>query len=341
MIEYLISFVYYVILSIISFHVLIWLGKEVTMGICHVKRSLKDKVVLITGGNNGIGFETSLEMARRGAKLIIGCRNTQNVEDRIKSLVPGAEVEVVKLDLSLNSSIRKFADHVKSRYEVIDVLINNAGMVTKEKKESEDGFGLVMATNHLGHALLNHLLLDLVKRAGQSGDDYSRIIIVSSGAAGEKNAAIELCQPRQDKKSYKIDLGVKGLDIQYEKSKLAQVMYGKHLAKVLEDEGCNTFVATLHPGFVRTDIFQGLPEQQRKMLAWFSYVGGKTSLQGAQTTIYLAVCNLTQDLVKETSGTFFSDCRPNGWPASVLPKCIHDPIACKGVWDETMRMLKI
>ena len=160
--------------------------------------------MLITGGNKGIGFETSIELAKRGAKLIIGCRNTQNVESRIRKIVPEAEVEVYKLDLSSNKSIRNFAEEIKSKYEAIDTLINNAGMFTAEEKKSEDGYELIMATNFIGHALLNHLLLDLVKRAGEATEEYSRIIHLSSIAGQDKGVADDLCRRRPDNK-YDID----------------------------------------------------------------------------------------------------------------------------------------
>ena len=210
MIDYFLNFVYFVTTSVASILVISWIWKELTMGICRCKGSMKGKVVLITGGNNGIGFETSLELARRGASLIIGCRNIQNVKSKIQRFVPNANIDVVRLDLSSIGSIQKFVEEVKSRYDLIDVLINNAGLAgNRENKKSEDGFEVVMATNYFGHALLNHLLLDLVKRAGHVGDDCSRIILVSSIAAAHKSAANELCKIRQDR-SYDIKLGIGG-----------------------------------------------------------------------------------------------------------------------------------
>ena len=342
MFDYLTSFFYYVVISISSTHVLLWIWKELSMGICRCKGNLKGKIVLITGGNNGIGFETSLELARRGAKLIIGCRKIQNLETRIQKIVPGAEVEAIRLDLSSNASIKKFAEEVKSKYDIIDVLINNAGMVTRDMKKSEDGFELLMATNYLGHALLNHLLLDLVKKAGEVvGGDCSRIILVSSLASADKKAANDLCQFRHNN-SYDVDFGVKIMRHQYGKSKLAQIMYGKHLARLLsEEDKCNTMVASLHPGFVRTDIFQGLPPgPQLKFISWIGYVLGKSSWQGAQTTVHLAICNFSHPM-NETSGTFFCDCRSKNWFNFHMPKIIKDPVACKSVYDETMRLLKL
>ena len=346
MFNYFISFVYHITIGIISIHVLSWIWKELSMGICRCKGSLNGKVVLITGGNNGIGFETTVELARRGARLIIGCRNTKNVESRIQNLVPDAEVELIQLDLSSCKSIQKFAEEIKVKYDKIDVLINNAGMGNQRgtQKESKDGFELTMATNYLGHALLNHLLLDLVKRAGQGGDGCSRIILVSSIASADKKAALDLCQLGPDAKSYNINFGVKemGHPVQYGKSKLAQIMYGKHLAKVFEEQDCNTLVASLHPGFVRTDIFQIIPPGPKKALIdWASYVVGKTPFQGAQTTIHLALCNFSLPFLNKNNGNFYSDCRLYNWYDFIIPKLINDPVACKSVWDETMKVLTI
>ena len=339
MIDVLINTIYYITSFFVYLHVFLWIWKELSMGICKSTTSLKGKLVLITGGNNGIGFETSIELAKRGAKLIIGCRNTQNVESRIRKIVPDAEVEVYKLDLSSNKSIRNFAEEIKSKYETIDTLINNAGMFTAEEKKSEDGYELLMATNYIGHALLNHLLLDLVKRAGEASQEYSRIILLSSMAGADKRAADDLCCLRPDNK-YDIDLGVKTMKHQYGKSKISQIMYAKHLAKLLDEEGCNTMVASVHPGFVRTDIFDGLPPGGRaKFIAYLSYAVGKTAYQGAQTTIYLALTNFSD--FKDKSGKFFSDCRSKNWWDFRMPKVVEDPEACKALWDQTMALLKI
>ena len=134
------------------------------------------------------------------------------------------------------------------------------------------------------------------------------------------------------------------MEHQYGKSKLAQIMYGKHLAKLLEDKNCNTIVASCHPGFVRTDIFQGFePGFKLNMCIYGGYAFGKSALQGAQTTIHLSLSKFDELNVKKVNGKFFSDCRPQEkclfW--SLMPKYIEDPVACKSVWDETMQMLNL
>ena len=117
MISFLVDLLCYTLCVILSGCLFLWLWNELTMGICRSKdKSLNGKTVLITGGNSGLGFETAVELARRGARLIIGCRNTKNVENRIRLLSPMVEsVDVVRLDLTSFDSIRKFSEEIKSK----------------------------------------------------------------------------------------------------------------------------------------------------------------------------------------------------------------------------------
>ena len=166
--DFIFGFVYYLTIFILSSPILLWLVKEATMGMCTCTTSMKGKTVLITGGNNGIGLETSVGLAKLGARLIIGCRSTDNVTTRIQSRAPGAKVDIFKLDLSSMQSVRDFAEIVKSKYDEIHVLINNAGVANVKTRKTDDGLELLMATNYFGHALLNHLLFDLVKAGGEN-----------------------------------------------------------------------------------------------------------------------------------------------------------------------------
>ena len=338
---------YYLSISLALVPFFLWVYKELTMGICKCKSSMHGKVILITGGSNGIGLETAVDLAKRGGKLIIGCRTIHNVAYKIQKRVPDAFVDVIRLDLSSKSSIRQFAEEVISKYEAIHVLINNAGMINSvdgpiERKETEDGFELVMATNYLGHCFLNHLLLDLVKQGGHASNECSRVILVSSIAIFGPEA-LDLCKMKNDG-SYNVnfDLEIEEKDSrrQYSKTKLAQVMYASHLAKILKKETCNTLVACLHPGFVRTDIIDGVPKQAQGIFKIMSYILGKNAWQGAQTSINLAVGKFKYPM-EEVNGRFFADCKSNPWFLVFSPDIIKDDLACKAVWNETMGVLGI
>ena len=337
----------YLTLFVFLLPICIWLYKELTMGICTSETSLDGKVVLITGGSNGIGFETAIDLAKRGAKLIIGCRKTNGLIEKIQRRVPGAHVDVIPLDLSAKSSIHDFVEQVKSKYNSIHVLINNAGMVNSadgpvERVETKDGFELVMATNHLGHCLLNHSLLDLVQNGAEDSNSVSRIILVSSMAVMSPEA-LDICKPQKNGTyavNFDLEENVKDARRQYSKTKLAQVMYANHLAEKFLEENEKICISCLHPGFVRTEIFDGFPKQAQGIVKALSYIMGKNPWQGAQTTLHLATQNF-EDPIKEINGKFFADCRSNLGYQFLFPKIMKDELACKYVYDETLKILGI
>lgn len=140
---------------------------------------LDGKVVVITGANCGIGKETALEMVRRGARVIIGCRDTKKGTEALTDIryrVPYAKIELIPLDLASLGSVRRFVQALAD-VSIVDILINNAGIMWGPKSLTEDGFESQLGTNHLGHFLLTLLLLDKVKKS-----DFARIVNVSSVA---------------------------------------------------------------------------------------------------------------------------------------------------------------
>ena len=342
-----VGMIYYTSLFFLVLPFFLWLYKELTMGICKTKSSLEGRVVLITGGSNGIGFETAVDLARRGAKVIIGCRKTHGIVNKFQHRVPSAHVDVISLDLSSKSSIHDFVKEVRSKYNSIHVLINNAGMINSadgptERKETIDGFELVMATNYLGHFLLNHLLLDLVKNGGNDFMESSRIILVSSIAIMSPEA-LDLCKIQKNGTyivNFDLEEDEKDSRRQYSKTKLAQVMYANHLAEKLQAEKGNTFISCVHPGFVRTEILNGVPKQAQGLFKALGYVLGKNPFQGAQTSLYVATQNFT-DPMKEANGKFFADCKTNPWYRFLFPRILEDKLACKAVYDDTLAQLKI
>jgi len=324
----------------------LWIYKELTMGVCRNKNSMTGKTVLITGGSEGIGLQTAIDLAKRGAKLIIGCRRAQQAVDRIQGVVPGSDVTAFRLDLSSKDSITEFCSKVRQTTSTIDVLINNAGIVgsTDEQKTkkhcSDNRHEKVMAINYFGHVLLNKELMDLVKSAS-TDQEFSRVIIVSSSGlmggnlhlAKDGNYNLDDMRTEQDGTGFSKYIQLYGFHgMQYMNSKQAQLLYGRKLAQILSSEGANVSVTVLHPGLVRTSIFDGFATRERITIGIFENLFGKSVEQGAQTSIYLA----TEKLSKESiNGKFFADCRPIGKQIDKFAP--HDML--DSFWDYTNRQL--
>lgn len=195
---------------------------------------IKDKVVLITGGNSGIGKETAVDLAGRGGKVYIACRdiNRSRVDlKEIKERSKSKEVHLMKLDLASIKSIRDFSKDFHEREKKLNILINNAGIMACPKSYTEDGFEMQIGVNHLGHFLLTNLLLDLLTASAPS-----RIIVVSSSA--HKFSDINRDDLMSEKSYNKIKV--------YGQSKLANILFALELGRRLE--GTNVTVNSCHPG---------------------------------------------------------------------------------------------
>ena len=134
---------------------------------------------MITGANTGIGKITALDMAKRGAKVVMLCRDLSRAEPAaadIRGQVEGAEVVVVRMDLASLDSIKDAVDTLKKTVSKVDILINNAGVMMCPLSRTKDGFEMQIGTNHFGHFYLTILLMPLIKKAGAG----ARIVNVSS-----------------------------------------------------------------------------------------------------------------------------------------------------------------
>ncbi|WP_170328632.1 SDR family NAD(P)-dependent oxidoreductase, partial [Ruegeria arenilitoris] len=122
------------------------------------------KVAIVTGANNGIGFETTVGMAETGFHVVMACRSLEKAEAakaNVLARIPSASIDILVLDLSDLTSVRAFAEAFRDRYSTLDVLINNAGILLYSAQTNADGVELQFATNHLGHFLLTALLIDM------------------------------------------------------------------------------------------------------------------------------------------------------------------------------------
>ncbi|XP_026233714.1 retinol dehydrogenase 11 [Anabas testudineus] len=288
-------------------------------GVCRSKVRLDGKTVLVTGANTGIGKETALDMARRGARVILACRDLTRARiaaDEIRQKSGNGNVVVKKVDLASLQSVRDFAKDITENEERLDVLINNAGIMMCPKWKTDDGFEMQFGVNHLGHFLLTNCLLDLLKKSAPS-----RIVIVSSLA--HERGRIHFDDINLDK-NYTPETS-------YRQSKLANVLFGRELASRLQGTGVTVY--SLHPGVIRTELgrhfFPSLPLWKRMLIIPMGMLI-KSPWEGAQTTIYCAV----DESVSNNSGLYYSDCAPK----KAAPQA-QDDAAAKKLWDLSTSMV--
>lgn len=202
------------------------------------------RVAIVTGGNSGIGYESVLALARKGAFVVMACRNqTKALEavNRIKQQAPEAKVEAMSLDLASLASVRAFASEFKLRFDRLDILLNNAGIAAGMRQETEDGFEMHFGVNHLGHFALTGLLLNKLLSTPES-----RVITTTSvmQTVGLINFA-----DLQLKHSY-TRVGA------YGQSKLANLLFAFELDRHLKAAGATTISVAAHPGYSRTQMTQ-------------------------------------------------------------------------------------
>jgi retinol dehydrogenase 13 len=253
------------------------------------------QVYIVTGSNTGIGKETARELALRKGIVYMACRNLKKCEEARREIILGSKNKNVfcrELDLASFASIKNFVRRFKAEQQRLDCLINNAGVMRCPKQVTVEGFELQIGTNHLGHFLLTHLLLDYLKSSTPS-----RIVTVSSVAhmRGEIDTADFNSEKAYDPKKA------------YEMSKLCNVLFTRELAKKLKDTGVTA--NSLHPGIVDTELMRHMGVINSyfgKVLVYpFLWIFTKRPTSGAQTTLY---CALDPSL-ENVSGEYFSDCK--------------------------------
>ena len=281
-------------------------------GICKCKTKLDGKTVIVTGANTGIGRETALDLASRGARVILACRDLAKAEEVAKEIqvkTGSSKVLVKEIDLASLKSVRNFAHEINQTEERLDILINNAGIMRCPYWTTEDGFEMQFGVNHLGHFLLTNLLLDMLQRS-----QPSRIINVSSLAHTRGKIRFD---DLQSEKEY-------GPGPAYAQSKLANVLFTRELSKKLDNT--DVTVVAVHPGVVKTELSRHL-SFTKSYLASFSlapivWLFFKNPRQGAQTTIHCAVADDIE------SGLYYSDCKPKE-PAEQA----KDDAVAKKLWE--------
>lgn len=232
---------------------------------------LKGRTAFITGANAGIGLATARGLVARGVQVILGCRDLHKAEEAqaaIRQAFPEGQIEVLALDLANLMNIRSAAEVMKRRFPRLDILINNAGVMSLTRKETRDGFEMTFGVNHLGTFALTQALLPLIKAAPEG-----RIVTLSSTLHYRGHMQWDDLHYRS--RPYK------GWEA-YNQSKLANVLMTQALARRLEGTAASAFA--LHPGVVATDLARDYPAWLMKLLKAFLV----TPEKGARCSIYVA-----------------------------------------------------
>lgn len=233
--------------------------------------------IAITGANDGIGKETARQLLKKGHSVVMISRDSDKSRRALEELRQVGEAELLVCDLSSLREVAEAADQIEREHPETQVIICNAGVMSKVRKESRDGLELTFAVNHLAHFLLVTRLLSVLK-----ANAPSRIVVVSSMTHESGRVNLSDLQSRR---------GYDGMGA-YAQSKRANVLFVHELAKRLEGTGVT--VNALHPGVIATKLLH----------EYFS--GGAPASDGAKTSVYLA----TSQEIGDVTGQYFKNQRP-------------------------------
>jgi len=252
---------------------------------------MNGKVCLVTGATDGIGKVSARVLAELGAKVIIVGRNPEKsaiVLAELRSISGNENIDLLMADLAVMQEVRDLAEQVISRYDRLDVLLNNAGGYFTKHKITSDGLEMTFALNHMSYFLLTNKLMELLKYSAPA-----RIVNVSSDAHYGVDMEFENLNGEQEYKAWKA----------YQKSKLANVLFTYELLKKVPG---NITVNCLHPGFVATNFGHNNGGFFGPVLKIAQRISAIDPEEGAKTSIFL--CSAPE--VKGVSGKYFYKCQP-------------------------------
>ena len=255
---------------------------------------LKGKVAVITGANSGIGKETAVAHAQRGAQVVVAARNASKSQAAVKEIQERAgaadRADTLALDLASFEAVRSFADAFRARYGRLDILVNNAGVILRERQVTVDGHEMQFQVNHLGHFLLTNLLRDLLVES-----DEGRVVNVASEAHRSARRGLALDDLEWVRRHYRFGFGT------YAATKLMNILFTRELDRRWADT--NVTVNAVHPGFVGSNFARdGDAGRLGDIVMRIARPLALSPEKGAQTSIYVA----SSPDVDGVSGEYFS-----------------------------------
>ncbi len=277
-------------------------------------KDLSGKTYIVTGANSGVGLETTRQLVRQGAHVVLACRRVDAGTEAAATMtiLPGS-TEVMRLDLADLQTVRDFVAEFTAKHDQLHGLACNAGManMSGDLHRTKEGFETTIGISYFGHFLLTELLLDMLKATPDS-----RMVIVSSVVhAGSPNnrPAVDLSDPNWERRDFK--------NMQaYAEAKVASVLYAKELAGRVA--GSNLSVFSVHPGWARSNFGSGGPLWMRAAMGVmrpFTRFMSDSNEESAQTSLH---CLISDD-APQHSGAYFSQSsvlyrdkgtRGGGWP---------------------------
>ena len=235
------------------------------------------RTAVVTGANSGLGLETARELARAGAHVVLACRNLDKGEaarDEIDRDVPGASLELAKLDLGELASVRAFAKEFNASHDGLDLLINNAGVMASPRRYTADGFELHLGTNHLGPFALTAQLIGAME-----GRHDARVVTLSSGAHRMGRISFGNLEGRHRYNRWRA----------YGQSKLANLLFMRELDRRLREAGSEVKSLAAHPGYAATHLQSAAaPLADRVLMKVTNAVIAQSAAMGALPSLYAA-----------------------------------------------------
>lgn len=296
------------------------------------------RIIIITGANVGLGLSSAKLLAMKNAKVIMACRSAERCDEAAKKVKevagPASEIDTMLLDLASLHSVKKFADSFLNKYNYLNALMLNAGIMHTKYGLSKDGIEQQFAVNHVGHQFLTMLLLPLLEETSAKVPTF--IASVSSSASHRTYPeGIRLTKEEINNESTYSPFNA------YGQTKLSNVLMAQELTRQLTERGkTNVFVNSVHPGLVNTELIRQYPEFMQKYIAK-PIIGNNLAWdpdEAALSQVYLCTDNKEGTLVKtNVKGTYFV---PLARVAPGNPKHSDNLELQKKLWVFTQKLIE-